>query len=129
MRWFLVLTLAACSTYQRATLGPTIGARTGNVGAEVTAEVAGGEGIGFVAAGSGRLNDGLSGGGFRFGVEASKPPTSWGGRITFTMGPTWIGPKGDDDGGATLDARASFAIFHGWDRATEENWANQERSI
>lgn len=107
----LVVAIAGCSTQQRVTLGPTIGARSGKIGAEIAAEAVAGEGIAVVASASGRLASGVSGGGFRFGVEAARSPLPWGGRITATMGPTWIG---SDDGGATLDARISVAGYRGY---------------
>lgn len=128
MRWILVLLIAGCSTQQRVTLGPNVGVRSGKLGAEIAGEVVAGEGIGFVLSGGGRLVSGLSGGGFRFGVEAAKSPLPWGGRITFTMGPTWIGS--DDGGGeATLDARASFAVYHGWVPADDPTRGDRERTL
>jgi hypothetical protein len=126
MRLLLLLFLIAGCTKQRVSLGPNIGVRSGKIGAEIAGEVASGEGIGFVASGGGRLVEGLSGGGFRFGVEAEKAPMPWGGRITFTMGPTWIGS--DDGGGeATLDARASFAVYRGYKDRPDE-WASEDRT-
>jgi hypothetical protein len=127
MRFLLLLAITGCSTQQRVSLGPTVGARSGKIGAEITAEAVAGEGIGLVASASGRLAHEVSGGGFRFGVEAARNPLPWGGRFTATLGPTWIG---SDDGGATLDARISVAGYRGYRKkepaADGSDWAAPE---